>query len=100
MPRGFFWLLTVIGAMNLFLVVVRMVRQTDFYVLLSLVTTLLAVIVTWVCLARLRSGLSRLGDETDRKLVGRLEMAVQLLYLMGNVAVMELLSFVPKSRSF
>jgi hypothetical protein len=100
LPSGFFWLLTVIGVMNLFLVVVHMVRQTDFDVLLSLVTTLLAVIVTWVCLARLRSGLSKLGDGADRKLVGRLGMMVQTLYLMANLAILGLLSFVPKSRSF
>jgi hypothetical protein len=100
LPRRFFWILTVIGAMNLFLVVVHLVRQTDFYVLLSLVTALLAVIVTWLCLARLRSGLSKLGSETDRKLISRLEMAAQMLYLMGNIAVMDLLSFVPKSRFF
>jgi hypothetical protein len=100
LPRGFFWFLTVIGVMNLFLVVVHMVRQTDFYVLLSLATTLLAVIVMWVCLARLRNGLSKLGDGTDRTFVGRLEMMAQMLYLMGNIAILDLLSFVPKSRSF
>lgn len=94
-PRGFFWVLTVIGVMNFFLILVRMVRQTDPYVLLTLVSPLLAVIIAWLCLARLRNGLGKLGDIADRQILGRLEMMAQTLYLMGNLGILSLLTFVP-----
>ena len=70
MNRGsFFWGLTFIAIVNVFLVIVSAVHHTDLWVRLPLLTILLSVVIIWAASARLfRMGYIKCAQKLMRML--------------------------------
>ncbi len=69
MNRGsFFWGLTFIAIINVFLVIVSAVHHTDLWVRLPLLTILLSVVIIWAALRVFRMGYIKCARKLMRRL--------------------------------
>jgi hypothetical protein len=94
-PRsGFFWILTIIGAINVMLVVGHALRHRDPWVELPLFSILVAVVMIWISFVRLDNGLARVREQIGEKAGLRLQARAYLLGFMANLAISSALPFV------
>jgi hypothetical protein len=92
MNRGsFFWGLTFIAIINVFLVIVSAVHHTDLWVRLPLLTILLSVVIIWAASARLQNGLYKVRSEADEEAVLRLQSVAQTMAFIANLAILSAL---------
>jgi hypothetical protein len=87
----FFWGLTFIAIVNVFLVIVSAVHHADLWVRLPLLTILLAVVIIWAASARLQNGLRKVRSEVDQEAVLRLQSVAQTMAFVANMAILSAL---------